>query len=108
MKYYLSPRDFPRAQAIFHRIPQLSSQYSHSQLPLLVNIFSYSGLLSRGSPIFSRIGLPEEAQYGPVLPLGGIRTRIAPAEDSGSGALGNTLCLEGNIATAIFQYSIVR
>ena len=103
-----SPRDFPRAQAIFHRIPQLSSQYSHSQLPLLVNNFSYSDLLLRGGPIFSRIGLPEEAQYRPVLPLGGIRTRIAPAEDSGSGALGNTLCLEGNIATAIFQYSIVR
>ena len=85
MKYRLSPRDFPRAQAIFHRIPRLSSQYSHSQLPLLVNIFSYSCLLSRGGPIFSRIGLPEEAQYGPILPLGGIRTRIAPAEDSGSG-----------------------
>ena len=27
-----SPRDFPRAQAIFHRIPRLESQYSHSQL----------------------------------------------------------------------------
>ena len=65
------------------------------------------GPLSRGGPIFSRIGLPEEAQYGPVLPLGGIRTRIAPAKDSGSGALGNTLSLEGNIATAIFHYSIV-
>ena len=25
--------DFPRAQAIFHRIPRLESQYSHSQLP---------------------------------------------------------------------------
>ena len=74
-----------------------------------MNIFSYSGLLSRGGLIFSRIGLPEEAQYGPVLPLGDIRTtHIAPAEDSGLGALGNTLCLEGNIATAIFQYSIVR
>ena len=35
----LRPRDFPRAQAIFHRIPLLSSQYSHSQLPLEVNIF---------------------------------------------------------------------
>ena len=33
MKYCLSPRDFLRAQAIFHRIPQLESQYSHSQLP---------------------------------------------------------------------------
>ena len=26
----LRPRDFPRAQAIFHRIPLLSSQYSYS------------------------------------------------------------------------------
>ena len=30
---------FPRAQAIFYCIPQLESQYSHSQLPLLANIF---------------------------------------------------------------------
>ena len=37
MKYCMSPR----AKVIFHRIPQLSSQYSHSQLPLLVNIFLY-------------------------------------------------------------------
>ena len=29
----LRPRDFPRAQAIFHRIPRLESQYSHSQFP---------------------------------------------------------------------------
>ena len=33
MKYSLSPRDFPRAQAIFHRISRLESQYRHSQLP---------------------------------------------------------------------------
>ena len=33
MKYCLSPRDFLRAQAIFHRIPRLESQYSHSQSP---------------------------------------------------------------------------
>ena len=26
-------RDFPRAQAIFHRISRLESQYRHSQLP---------------------------------------------------------------------------
>ena len=32
------------------------------------------------------------------------RPNIFPAEDSGSGALGNTLCLEGNIATAIFVF----
>ena len=46
MKYRFSPRDFPRAQAIFHRIPPLSSQYSHSQLPLLVNIFITLGHFS--------------------------------------------------------------
>ena len=28
-------------RAIFHRIPLRLSQYSHSQLPLLVNIFLY-------------------------------------------------------------------
>ena len=33
MKYSLIPRDFPRAQAIFHRISRLQSQYRHSQLP---------------------------------------------------------------------------
>ena len=30
MKYYLSPREIPRAQAIFHCIPLLSSQYSYN------------------------------------------------------------------------------
>ena len=86
-------------QAIFHCILRLASQYSHSQLPLLVNIFSYSGLLLRGGPIFSRI-----------LPAG--RPSIflyCQFEDSVVAASkGNTLCLEGNIATAIFQYYIVR
>ena len=41
MKYSLSPRnsrgqsprDFPMAQAIFHSISQLESQYRHSHLP---------------------------------------------------------------------------
>ena len=37
MKYSLSPReiprDFPRAQAIFHCISRLESQHRHSQLP---------------------------------------------------------------------------
>ena len=28
-----SPRDFPRAQAIFHHISRLESQYRQSQLP---------------------------------------------------------------------------
>ena len=32
MKYSLSPRDFPRAQAIFHSISRLESQYRHSHL----------------------------------------------------------------------------
>ena len=30
MEYWISPRDFPWAQAIFHRIPLLSSQYSYN------------------------------------------------------------------------------
>ena len=38
MKYCLSPKDFSRAQAIFHCIPRLESQYSHSELPLLVPV----------------------------------------------------------------------
>ena len=29
MKYWLSPRNFPRAQAIFHRIPRHGSYKSH-------------------------------------------------------------------------------
>ena len=33
MKYSLSPWDFLRAQAIFHRKSRLESQYRHSQLP---------------------------------------------------------------------------
>ena len=32
MKYSLSPRDFPRAQIIFHSISRLESQYRHSHL----------------------------------------------------------------------------
>ena len=32
MKYSLSPRDFLRAQTIFHRISRLESQYRHSHL----------------------------------------------------------------------------
>ena len=53
IKYCLSPRDFPWVQAIFHRIPRLESQYSHSQLPLLDNIF---WCWLRELAIFSRIG----------------------------------------------------
>merc|ERR1712129_197396 len=34
-------RVIPRAQAIFYSIPRLLSQYSHSQFPLVVNIFLY-------------------------------------------------------------------
>ena len=33
MKNSLSPREILRAQAIFHRIFRLKSQYRHSQLP---------------------------------------------------------------------------
>ena len=34
MKYSLSPRDFPRAQAIFYCISRLESQYRHSQIQI--------------------------------------------------------------------------
>ena len=54
MKYCLSPREILRAQEIFHHIPWLESQYSHSQLPLLANNFSY---WLRELAIFSRIHL---------------------------------------------------
>ena len=53
MKYTLSPRDFQRAQGIFHCLPWLKSQYSHSQLSLLANIFLH---WLRELAIFSRIG----------------------------------------------------
>ena len=51
MKYRLSRRDFPRAEpegfpegsADFSSFTRLKSQYSHSQLPLLVNIFFVFG-----------------------------------------------------------------
>ena len=64
----------------------------------------------------------ELAQYGFVYPLGSIRTHIGPAllddyflvldirglcHGSFKSSLGNTRCLEGNIAIVIFQYSIV-
>ena len=32
MKYSLRPRDFPKAQTIFHSISRLESQYRHSNL----------------------------------------------------------------------------
>ena len=32
MKYSLSPRNFPRAQAIFHSISRLESKYRYSHL----------------------------------------------------------------------------
>ena len=41
MKYCLCPMDFQKAQAIFHFIPRLKSQYSQSRLRLLANIFLY-------------------------------------------------------------------
>ena len=62
MKYCLSPRDFQRAQAIFHCIPRIKSQYSHSQLPLLVNIFFYQ---VRELALFSCIGFLRWPNMGP-------------------------------------------
>ena len=41
MKYCLSPRDFPRAQAIFHRFALLSSQLSYSVMYTKSNCTKY-------------------------------------------------------------------
>ena len=58
MKYCMK---YMKAQVIFHR-KRLQSQYSHSQLPLLANIFSYwLHLLA----IFSRIGFVSWPNTGP-------------------------------------------
>ena len=65
MKYRLSLRDFPRAQAIFHCIPRLESQYSRSQLPLLANIFSY---WLRELAIFCCISFVSWLNTGPYTP----------------------------------------
>ena len=81
-----SPRDFPRAQAIFHRIPRLESQYSHSQSPLLANIFSYWGLLTSTSQYFLVLRPPDlrRPQYEKILASRG-----------------------RSIVTVVFQYSII-
>ena len=50
MKYCLSPRDFLRAQAIYHRIPRLESQYQYGFYSLLTYIAGKSrkiGILGR-------------------------------------------------------------
>ena len=82
----LRPRDFPRAQAIFHRIPRLESQYSHSQSPLLANIFSYWGLLTSTSQYFLVLRPPDlrRPQYEKILASRG-----------------------RSIVTVVFQYSII-
>ena len=56
-----SPINFLRA----YRLPWLKSQCSHSQLPLLANIFSY---WLRELAIFSRIGLVSWPNTGPYTP----------------------------------------
>ena len=50
----------------------------------------------------TRIGPALLDEYFLVLPIRGLRC------GSFESSLGNTVCLEGNIATVIFQYSIVR
>ena len=105
VKYGLSPREFPRVQP--EGTPEGSGDISsytptwvtiQSQLPSLENIFSY---LLHELTIFSSICFVS-LQYFPVLLVWGLRC------SSFKNSLGNTLCLEGNIATAIFQYSIFR
>ena len=44
MKYRLSPWYFPRAQAIFHCIPLLSSHYSYSVQRLVTSALSVSSV----------------------------------------------------------------
>ena len=107
-KYCLSPRNFLRAQAIFHRIPWLESQYSHSQLPLLANIFSY---WLRELAISSCIYLVSRSIQVRILARGNVFP-YSPFEDSAMAALKVHLeiCfhLGRNIATVIFQYSGLR
>ena len=48
MKYRRGPEGF-------YRIPRLESQYSHSQFPLLPNIFSYWVLLRKPNTLHPKI-----------------------------------------------------
>ena len=98
VRLYCDKRDSTRAQTIFHCILRLLWQYSHSQLPLLVNILSYS----RG-PIFPWVWPTEEPSTIPLGPRGYTDLHCP----SWGLVLKNTLGLEGYIETAIFQYSIV-
>ena len=63
MKYSLSPRDFLRAQAIFHCISQLESQYRHSRLQLQY-CPSWRSILEQ---LILRIA-PSAGQYGKIWP----------------------------------------
>ena len=71
MKYRLSPREIPRAEP--KGFTESSDDIS-SYTPTQVTIQSFS--ISSTSQYFLVLGPPEEAQYGFVLPLGAIRTRI--------------------------------
>ena len=58
-----SPRDFPRAQAIFHCNSRLKSQYSHSQLQL----HHWPSLEINIGKLIIRFA-PTAGQYGKILP----------------------------------------
>ena len=58
-----SPRNFPRAQAIFHCISQLESQYRHSQLQLQHYL---SVVINIGKFILQTA--PKPGQYRKILP----------------------------------------
>ena len=85
MKYCLSPREIPRAEP--EGFPEGSGNIS-SYTPTQVTIQSFS--------------ITSTSQYFLVL------ASRALCHGSFKSSLGNTICLEGNIATVIFQYSIVR
>ena len=71
MKYCLSPREIPWVDP--EGFPSGSGDIS-LYTPTRVKIQSFS--ISSTSQYFLVLGPPEEAQYGFVLPLGAIRTRI--------------------------------
>ena len=84
MKYCLSPREIPRAEP--EGFPEGSGDISLYTLTLVtIQSFSITSTNEyREEAQYFLVGPPEEAQYGPVLPLGGLQTLIAPAEDSGT------------------------
>ena len=74
-KKILSPRDFPRAQAIFHQISQHESQYRYSQLPLQ-DCPSWESNIERVDNPYCSVNLGYIFQYTPSR-AGPIQENIA-------------------------------